>query len=548
MQISHRLRRLAALLLPIALSAGLQPVVAAERTQAANLVTVYTFGSPPEDLEDPPSKVRSDLILATDGNIYFASSGGGKGAGTVSRVAPDGTLSVVHAFADANEGYLPFGSLIQASDGNLYGTTYLGGEDGAGTVFKLSLTGDFTVLHEFSAGTNDPRWPYTGLVEAGDGNFYGTTRVGGASDKGAIFRISPTGTFELLHSFSGADGQDPQGQLEVDSDGQMYGTTMMGGSSNRGVIYRITTAGDFQQLYSFPSLSAFNAYGYAINSTGANPRAGLVRTDPGVFYGAAYQGGASGNGTLYRAEINGDTADVTVLHSFEGWAFDGGFPLVVPVVGPDGSLYGTSERGGYADSGAVWKVALDGTSTLVHSFATATALSSAAGGYKPYSGVLFANGTLYGVTYTDGLKNVGILFKLEEDTGGGLPIDFTVSKTSALLDEPIEISWNAPAAVTCDKFGSWNEPVDENDPAHVTPITGTQTVTPFVDTVYVYGLACTDADGVVHNAFTAVDVRAPPLQSTDGGAIIGGGELSWLLLALLAALLFVKILRETRSS
>ncbi len=505
----------------------------------------YTF---PAGIDQWPRAVRSDLMLATDGNIYFASSGGGNSGGTVSRLRPDGTLSVLYSFATAEEGVLPFGSLMQASDGNLYGTTYLGGEDGAGTVFKLTLAGEFTQLHAFTAKDDDPRWPYTGLVEAGDGKLYGTVRIGGAPNKGAIFRISTTGTYELLHTFEGPDGQDPQGRLALGSDGQLYGTTMLGGSSNRGVIYRISTAGEFQLLYSFPSLSGFNIYGYAINATGANPRSGLLRAADGSFYGTAYQGGSGGNGTLYRFEMIGNTAEVTVLHAFQGWAFDGGFPLVVPVLGPDGSLYGTSERGGYADNGAVWKVAPDGTATLVHAFSSATALSTSAGGYNPYSGVLFANGSLYGVTYSDAINSAGILFKLEEDAGGGLPVELTVSQRETLVDLPIQITWNAPAAVTCDKFGAWNEPVDVNDPAHITPISGTQTVTPFVDTTYVYGLACADASGVIHNAFVAIDASAPPLTTIDGGEIIGGGELSWLLLVLLAALLFVKIFRETRCS
>ncbi len=347
MQIFLRLRRLGALLMLAPLCLGLQPGMAAQRTQDANVVNVVSFAAPPAAVTNPPQNVRGNLLLADDGNIYFTSSGGGNGYGTISRLTPDGTLSVVFAFADGNDGYGPFAGLIQGSDGNLYGTSYYGGKDLQGSVFKVTPAGNFTLLYQFSKDGNGPKNPYTGLVQASDGNFYGTTRLGGNNGVGTIFRISSSGTLAVLHEFNGDDGNDPQGRLVVGPDGQLYGTTMRGGPADRGVIYRISVSGDYQVLYTFPGLGPFNEQGLATNDIGANPRSGLLLAADGNFYGTAYQGGQYGSGTLYRATVSGNAADVTVVHAFKGWSFDAGYPLATPVEDAAGNFYGTSEKGGY---------------------------------------------------------------------------------------------------------------------------------------------------------------------------------------------------------
>lgn len=543
MKISHRLRHLAALLL-IPFCADLQPAEAAERTQEANVVGAITFAIPPEELQESiPRAVRGSLLLADDDNIYFTSSQGGDGYGNIARLGEDGSASVLHTFENEEDGRSPFAGLIQASDGKLYGTTYYGGPENRGGVFSITLAGEFTSLYRFPENGKKGKFPYAELVQASDGNLYGTTRVGGQNDMGVVFRIALDGSgFTVLHHFSGSDGSDPQGVLVEDSDGRLYGTTMRGGSGNRGVIYRISTAGSYERLYSFPRLSAFNSVGLAINSTGANPRAGLLRTADGTFYGTTNQGGENGYGTLFRAEISGDSADVDPIHHFAGWSFGGGASTAALVLGPDGSFYGTSEAGGYADTGAVWRVAPDGSLALLHGY-----LGTVTDGKTPYASVLFAHDTLYAVSTTDNTVGAGSIVKLELGTGGVLPVEFTASQKTIQFGQSVELVWNAPDAVTCDKFSSWNESLNEEDPEHITPTSGTKTLSPGIG-VFTYGLACTDAFDVIHNALVGVVVEPPNLQSVDGGAIIGGGEVSWLLLALLAALLFVKIFRETRFS
>lgn len=571
MQIFHRLRRLAAALLLVPLVAGIQPLAAAERTQTANVVTVVSLADPPGDGEDElkevPKSVRGDLLRASDGNIYFASTGGGKGFGGIGRVRfdeehPDGQLEVVHAFAnDGTEGLSSYGGLIQASDGNLYGTTFFGGldDDSVGTVFKLTLDGTFTRLHDFVIDSNkDPRKPYTGLVEGPDGNLYGTTLEGGDGQRGTVYRISPTGTFSVIHHFRGGrdDGSTPEGQLIVGADDKLYGTTMLGGSNDRGTIYRISTSGQYEQLYSFPALRNFNDIGLATNSTGANPRAGLMRSDlDGSYYGTTYQGGAGGNGTLYRmtADGNGDVS-VTAVYAFKGGPFDAGFPLSTVTQGPDNAFYGTSLHGGYgynfslgqagySDSGTIWRVAQDGSSAeLLHSF-----FGSSADGSQPYAGVLFIGDTLYAIGSSDDRSSSGMLIKLRTDTGGGLPVDLTISRREVGASESVTLTWNAPGAETCDKSGAWDEPAAEDDPEHITPGSGSKTLIPAIG-IYTYMLSCTDANDVTHHAYVGVLVNPPELDTVDGGEIIGGGTLSWMLLALFAALVIRKSIKETRRS
>jgi hypothetical protein len=232
-----------------------------------------------------------------------------------------------------------------------------------------------------------------------------------------------------------------------------------------------------------------------------------------------------------------------VLHAFEGWSFDGGFPLAQVVQGPDGDFYGTSQLGGYADTGSVWKVAQDGSSfALLHGY-----VGAATDGSAPFSSVVFANGNLYAMTSTDKVGGSGAIIKLDMGTGGPLPVEFTTTTKEITVGESFTLAWDAPDAVSCDKFNSWEEPASETDPDHITPTSGMATLSPGAG-VYTYGLACTDASDVVHNALVGIVVNPRPLQSVDGGEIIGGGALSWLLLAMLAVLLFVKIFRETRSS
>jgi uncharacterized repeat protein (TIGR03803 family) len=530
MQILLRLRQLAASLPVLAIAFGLSSAEAAQRTQAANVVPLSTLSA--SGIDSGPTAPRGDLLLANDGNIYFISSTGGAGGlGAVARVGADDKLALVFALDDTDKGYSSYARLIQGTDGNLYGTTYLGGTNGAGTVFRVTLAGAYTPLYSFGKEKTEAKLPYSGLVQAADGFLYGTTLRGGAQDKGTVYRLATDGTgFSVLYEFDGSNGENPEGSLAVGPDGALYGTTLQGGADNRGVIYKITTSGTFTRLFSFPALSTFNAAGLATNTSGANPRAGLTLSGD-AFYGTAYQGGSTGYGTLFRVTPAGA---LTVVHSFAGPSFGGGFPLSGVSVDASGNFYGTTERGGYLNRGAAYRVDPAGVFTLLHGFT-----GSLVEGAQPYAGLLLARGSIYAATFSDSLAGSGAIVKLDVGTGGVLPVELSVSTTEIAIGSSVQFTWTGPAGSTCAKLGTWTG---------TAAVTGSEAVTPASAGIYTYGIGCTDTASVVHNAYVTVAVKAPAAEPVDGGKSGGGGALSLTLLALLAALLTRKYFKEIRSS
>jgi uncharacterized repeat protein (TIGR03803 family) len=188
----------------------------------------------------------SPLIQATDGNFYGTTPDGGAnypGLGTVFKVTPTGTLTVLHSF-DGADGEKSFASLIQGTDGNLYGTTSFGGSNAnyGGTVFKISLSGTLTTLHSFDGA--DGSGADAGLIQATDGNFYGTTSGFGSNNLGTVFKITPSGSLTVLHSFDGTDGQLSYAPLVEGGNGDLYGTTEFGANSicseGCGTIFRLS--------------------------------------------------------------------------------------------------------------------------------------------------------------------------------------------------------------------------------------------------------------------------------------------------------------------
>ncbi len=230
------------------------------------------------------------LVQGTDGNFYGTSSGGLNGVGTVFKITPTGLLTILHNF-NGDDGAYPEAGLVQATDGNFYGTTYAGGPGSNGTVFKMTPTGTLTTLHGFSY--LDGYYPEAGLVQGTDGNFYGTTIYGGVSNSGTVFKITPAGTLTTLYSFCAqdfcADGTVPEAGLVEATDGNFYGTTAYGGANQScsgggcGTVFQITPAGKLTTLYSFNG------------SDGSQPEAGLVQATDGSFYGTTSQGGSGNN-------------------------------------------------------------------------------------------------------------------------------------------------------------------------------------------------------------------------------------------------------------
>src|SRR6266436_2185129 len=214
------------------------------------------------------------------------------------------TLMTLANFVGPNGANPLFAPLAQGTDGNLYGTAQAGGAHQQGTVFKVTPAGTLTTIYSFCGQScGDGSAPYAGLVQATDGNFYGTTQSGGAHLLGTVFRITPRGALTTLHSFNLTDGSSPEAPLIQGTDGNLYSTTYNGGNGggDYGTVFKITTSGVLTTLHNFD------------DTEGKGIVAGLVQTSDGNFYGAAGQGGASGYGSVFMMTPVGV---LTVLHSF----------------------------------------------------------------------------------------------------------------------------------------------------------------------------------------------------------------------------------------
>src|ERR1035441_1113629 len=355
----------------------------------------------------------SSLTQASDGNFYGTTFYGGdlskcdsSGCGTIFKMTPSGTLTTIYSFSGA-DGLNP-GPLVQGSDGNFYGmtpcsigsfhgTAFSRGAvltcDGPGSVFKVSPSGMLVTLHIFNGA--DGWAPLGGLVQASDGNFYGTTAAGGAYNQGTVFKITPTGVLTTLHSFSGPDGGGPEGGLVQASDGNFYGTTYLGGDLSKcnsggcGTIFKITPSGTLTTLHSFTG------------PDGARLLSKLVQATDGNFYGTTSNGGANNNcpnggcGTVFKITPSGT---LTTLYNFSG--MDGAEPDAGLVQATDGNFYGTTYFGGLVDTGTAFRITPTGTLTILHSFCSGYGCPDGEG---PAGGLVQGtNGLLYGMASLGG--------------------------------------------------------------------------------------------------------------------------------------------------
>ncbi|HXY09843.1 MAG TPA: choice-of-anchor tandem repeat GloVer-containing protein [Terriglobales bacterium] len=280
---------------------------------------------------------EATLVLATDGNFYGTTAAGGSsnacgsGCGTIFKITPQGKLTTLLSF-DLTHGASP-NALVQGTDGNFYGSTRLGGSSGWGTIFKITPQAKLTTLLSFDlthgASPN-------ALVQGTDGSFYGSTRLGGSGKAcsvggcGTIFKITPEGTLTTLHNFDDIDGAAPN-VLVQGTDGNFYGTTEGGPLiTYHGTVFKITPEGRLTTLHKFDRLD------------GSDPRATLVLATDGNFYGTTFTAGVPGlYGTIFKITPRGK---LTTLHSFDG--ADGSAIEGELVQGTNGTLYGTTIEGG----------------------------------------------------------------------------------------------------------------------------------------------------------------------------------------------------------
>ena len=346
----------------VATNAGTYAVVISNRvgsvTSSPAVLTVLPVSAPSASLRDvlPFTSANggsfnpyAGVIQGTNGNFYGTTlNGGAEGFGSVFELTPFGNLAVLYSFTNGADGASPFAGLVQASDGNFYGASSPGAGSPFGTLFKLTPTGAFTPLYSFTGGADGGN-PIGSLVQVSGGMLYGTASTGGSNGFGAVFSLSTNGVFTPLWSFRSSDGSSPAGPLLADTQGQLYGTTTLGGSNNLGTVFRLSTNGVLTSLASFDY------------TAGAYPSNGLVQAADGSFYGTASAGGTNGGwGTVFRLTADGS---LTALHSFNYQ--DGAVPVGGLVWGADGNLYGTTSQGGVGGQGTVFQMTTNGLLTTL---------------------------------------------------------------------------------------------------------------------------------------------------------------------------------------
>lgn len=306
-------------------------------TAGGKLTVLYSFCSL-TDCNDGAGP--GQLILASDGNAYgFTITGGANchqlaliGCGTIFKLTPQKTLVTLYSFCvltNCTDGWNP-DSLVRASDGNFYGTTFHGGPNGSGEAFKITPEGTFTVLYGFSGGQQPEN-----LMQASDGNFYGTTY-----GCGIVFDLTPDGTVTTLHTFNANEGCTTHSGLIQGVDGNFYGTTAEGGGSHsRGTVYRLTTSGTLTRIHSFSCNNGDCPEGEI-------PVAALLQGSDGNLYGTTrgvIAGTQTNDGTIFKVAAGGQ---LTTLHQFS--YSDGAFPTAALIQATNGDFYGTTFLGGLA--------------------------------------------------------------------------------------------------------------------------------------------------------------------------------------------------------
>jgi uncharacterized repeat protein (TIGR03803 family) len=389
--------------------------------QAQTFKAIVTFDQTNgKDVFGPP-------IEATDHNLYGATVfGGAADGGTVYKITSKGVHQVLYSFCSQSgcaDGLNP-AWLMQAADGDLYGTTSGGGENGAGTIYKITPSGQFTLLYTFCSQVNctDGAEPQEALVQTSDGTFYGTTISGGAYGNGTVFTFSATGGLTTLYSFCAktacADGSFPFIGLTLANDGNFYGTTAEGGNQNNslcppnygcGTVFRITPSGQLTTLYSFCSQSNC--------SDGALPQGLLVQAKDGNLYGTTDNGGGENSGTIYKISLQGT---FTQMHSFcnPEICLDGLDPIGGVIQATDGNLYGTAYLGGRGGWGTAFQMTPAGKFTVIHNFD-----GKADGSYVAASLFQASTGSLFGGTKGGGDDNC--------DAPNGCGVIFMISKKAA---------------------------------------------------------------------------------------------------------------------
>lgn len=359
---------------------------------------------------------EAGLIIDGAGNLYGTTSGGAFpcNCGTVFEIPAGETEIPLYDFTCGNNGQGPDDTLLKDKAGNLYGGTIAGGSIGCGVIFEVTPTGIEKTLHDFTGQPEDGCTPLGTLIVDKDGNIFGTTDIGGKYNGGTVLELPKHGTEKILYSFCRRvhcpDGEDPTGVI-ADSVGNLYGATQSGGKlgcgNECGTVFEFAPDGTETVLYKFKGPP----------DDGNLPNGDLIIDQSGDFLGTLFNGGRAGCygnagcGAVFKLAPDGTE---TVLHFFTGRKGDGANPNAGLIADGAGNLYGTAEFGGglrctviTAGCGIVFELAPDGTETVLHSFGTGDRGALPAGGL-----VADKKGNLYGTTSKGGVSGFGNVFEI----------------------------------------------------------------------------------------------------------------------------------------
>jgi uncharacterized repeat protein (TIGR03803 family) len=408
--------------------ACLSAAVTAMQAQTAVERVIHSFGNFPNG-----ANPYGTLVLDA-GDLYGTAYQGGKAnLGVVFKLGRAG-YQVLHSFKGGTDGANPYAGVTLDSAGNLYGTTYQGGTANAGVVYKIDPSGHETVLYSFTGGADGSN-PYAAVILDSAGNLCGTTVNGGSAKAGVVYKVSPSGQETVLLSFSGrGKGANPYGALTFDSADNLYGTTYNAGAHGFGEIYRLSPSGEETVVHSFRAYlagqpysgvvldSSGNMYGtvtaavYKVDTAGKytalhqfgfgkgppDLRAGVVRDAAGNLYGTAGGGGQAGAGLVFKIDTAGSYKE---LYAFPGGPMYHQVPTPGVVLDAAGAVFGATPNAGIA--GMVYKLDPSGQETTLYKF------GGAAGGTTPFGGVIMdSERNLYGTTQGGGPSNAGVVYKV----------------------------------------------------------------------------------------------------------------------------------------
>jgi len=422
----------------------------------------------------PGSYPSAGVSVHPDGGIYGTTEGGAFDStsvdlGTVFRVTPGGTFTLVKRLTEAT-GWAPAGSLCVAGDGTIYGTASSGGTESRGTVFKITAAGVYSVLCSFTGNDSDAigEAPRAGLIFGPGGELFGTTSAGGLADTGSCFKITTTGLFTHLADFTTAVGWQPSGGPVLDTMGALLVPLAAGGTTGDGTLLKVTTSGAVTiaatiggsfgekpagallrvgnswlglaeagglagrgELFRYNPAEGITPLADFASSSGSVPEGPATKGADGLYYVAAREGGAFGRGAILRFDAtNGNRTTVASFSGTSGFS-RGTRPRAPLALGPDGFIYGVTEAGGNNDQGTVFRVTPNGEVVTLVDFAASPQPNT------PKSGLtLSPDGKFYATTSTGGANGKGTLFSVTTDGVYTTVFSFSGSSGTAPGDGP----------------------------------------------------------------------------------------------------------------